>query len=185
MELLELMYNQMDKDKTPQLQLVDNFFDDINYILEFTEQLEFLDINSFNFKTGETDAWPGLRTYSLDTQPPLHALINFYVRKRFFLPDLEPAYFFHKRGNEDNSTDWIHKDASKLALIVYLSETNLKSGTTFYDEEKNITTDIGFVQNRAILFNGQVPHKSKLNFGDKDNMRLTLNGFFYDKKKPI
>lgn len=185
MELLELMYNQMDKDKIPDIQLVDNFFDDIDLVLDFANKLNYLDKTNFNFTTGETDNWPGIRTYSLDSQPPLQLMLNFYVHKKFFLPELDAAYFFHKRGTKDNNKDWPHKDQSRYALIVYLSDTNLESGTIFYDDNKKITTDIGFVKNRAILFNGQVSHKSKLNFGSNDSMRLTLNGFFYDKKKPI
>jgi len=43
--------------------------------------------------------------------------------------------FFIKDLEKDNGKDWIHRDASDFALIVYLSDTNLNSGTTFYDDE--------------------------------------------------
>ena len=88
------------------------------------------------------------------------------------------AYFFHRRGAKDNKKDWPHKDSSRYALIVYLSKTNLNSGTVFYNDKREVITDISFVNNRAILFNGQIPHKSKLNYGEDSDIRLTLNGFF-------
>ena len=112
----------------------------------------------------------------------MQTFLEHNTHKKFNLEKCEHAYFFHRRGSIDNSKDWIHKDSSKYALIVYLSKTNLQSETTFYNENKEIITEVGFVQNRAILFNGKIPHKSKLNYGENEDIRLTLNGFFYDKE---
>jgi len=180
MELLELMCNRMDKGKITDIQLVENFFDDIDLINSLANTQKFYTVDEYNYNTGHSDAWPGTRTYCLDQQPVLHTLVKHSVEKKFNIESDKHAYFFHRRGTKDNKKDWPHKDSSRYALIVYLSKTNLNSGTVFYNDNQEVITDISFVNNRAILFNGQIPHKSKLNYGEDSDIRLTLNGFFYD-----
>ena len=47
-----------------------------------------------------------------------------------------------------------------------------------YDENEQVTQNIKFLQNRAVIFNSKQYHKSSLNYGDNiDNGRLTLNCF--------
>tara|TARA_A100001015_G_C14950754_1_gene696640 strand:- start:1195 stop:1449 length:255 start_codon:yes stop_codon:yes gene_type:complete len=77
--------------------------------------------------------------------------------------------------------DWIHKDdvKSQFSGLVYLSPTNLESGTRFYDDKENEIADIKFVQNRFVFFNGNYNHMSIGNHGTNiENGRLTLNAFF-------
>ena len=84
----------------------------------------------------------------------------------------------HLRLSEDFKNDFIHKDLVEYTLMIYLSETNLSSGTKLYDDNECCTQTINFVQNRAVIFPGCVNHKSMLNYGDNiDNGRLTLNVF--------
>ena len=63
--------------------------------------------------------------------------------------------------------------------MVYLSETNLNSGTAIYpDHGDTPSTLVGFVQNRALLFKSSLRHKSINSYGDNlENGRLTLNCF--------
>ena len=174
------MYNQMDKGKITDIQLVENFFDDIDLILKIAAQQEYHPVDESNFRTGSCATWPGVRTLCLDLKPDINNLIKHYAEKKFNLYNSDGAFFFHKKGVKDKHKDWKHKDPVKQSLIVYLSKTNIHSGTVFYNNDGDVITDIGFVQNRAICFNGQIPHQSKLNYGEDDEMRLTLNGFFYD-----
>ena len=80
-----------------------------------------------------------------------------------------------------DNPDWIHKDDYKgddYTLLVYLSDTNLNSGTGLFDDNNNLITDFKFIKNRAIIFDTSYNHKSKLNYGDSiDDGRLTLNCF--------
>ena len=85
---------------------------------------------------------------------------------------------FSPRLDEDNKKDWIHTDPDDYTMIVFLSKTNLKSGLNIYDENEQVTQNIKFLQNRAVIFNSKQYHKSSLNYGDNiDNGRLTLNCF--------
>lgn len=78
---------------------------------------------------------------------------------------------------ENDRDDWIHTDKG-TTILIFLSETNLESGTTFYDSNDNLTDDIGFIQNRAVMFNGSIRHMSKKNYGTSiENGRLTVNVF--------
>ena len=64
----------------------------------------------------------------------LNHIINYYVKKKFNYNSKSAAYFFHKRGSKDNAKDWVHKDPTKYACIIFLSKTNLESGTVFYND---------------------------------------------------
>ena len=79
------------------------------------------------------------------------------------------------------TTDWIHKDDDvDYAMVINLSETNLNSGTCFYDEEKKETIVSKFVKNRAVFYDAQINHSSVGNYGkDIESGRLTLNAFFW------
>jgi len=161
------------------LQVVDNFFDDLDFILQQANKKEYFNADKLSFETGGINTWPGLRTRNLFRDESLFDYILNTTKKKFSFTNYDAINLgFHKRYDEDNEKDWIHTDDSNYALIVYLSETNLDSGTVFYQEEKEQMT-INFVQNRAIFFRGTYPHKSLLNYGQEDNCRLTLNGFFY------
>ena len=84
----------------------------------------------------------------------------------------------HLRLGKDEEPDYIHTDPDDYTMIVFLSKTNLKSGLNIYDENKQETQNIKFVQNRAVIFDSKQYHRSSLNYGDNiNNGRLTLNCF--------
>ena len=125
--------------------------------------------------------WPGLRSLNLsDTEPFL--FINLLHNAQTKLGLDRSLYekinaFVHVREGQDDSKDYIHRDLCDT-VIVYLSETNLESGTVLYTDDKKPLADISFFQNSAIFFDGDIFHKSKLNFGDTlENSRMTINMF--------
>ena len=71
-ELLELMCNLMDKGKITDIQLVENFFDDIDLINALANTQKFFTVDEYNYNTGHSDSWPGTRTLCLDQQPVLY-----------------------------------------------------------------------------------------------------------------
>ena len=78
--------------------------------------------------------------------------------------------------------DWIHTDPVDKTLLVYLSETNLDSGTCLYEEDDSPSTIVKFVQNRAVMFDGKIKHSTLQQYGNNvENGRLTLNCFFERK----
>jgi hypothetical protein len=86
----------------------------------------------------------------------------------------------YKTGSSEDS-DWIHEDTNMYSMLVYLSPTCLTSGTNFYLEKKEntLTHKVAFVQNTAVIFKGNIFHKSASNYGDSiENGRFTLNIFF-------
>lgn len=165
--------------------VIDNFFDNFAKIIPSFKKIKLYNLEEFkkNFKSSEGSNWPGLRSGNLgDVEPFLEALIikefnqkfnNFFNDKRFNVDS-----YMHLRLSEDFKNDFIHKDLVEYTLMIYLSETNLSSGTKLYDDNECCTQTINFVQNRAVIFPGCVNHKSMLNYGDNiDNGRLTLNVF--------
>ena len=63
-------------------------------------------------------------------------------------------------------------------ILIYLSPTNINSGTKFFDSQNNEITSVQFVQNTCVFFESPLPHSSFGNHGDTiDNARMTFNIF--------
>ena len=165
--------------------VVDNFFDNFDNIKDRFKEISLYSLDEFIKLTQENkQEWPGKR--SLDfykTEPFLFNLIlnefhtkfdNFFNNRKFWCKS-----YAHLRLSEDNKKDFIHTDPANYSLLIYVSKTNLNSGTCFYDDNNNITQTVNFVQNRAVLFPGYIKHSSLINHGiNIDDGRLTLNAFF-------
>jgi hypothetical protein len=164
--------------------IADNFFVNFENIKDSFKKFELFEHKEFNKKFNEKDSWPGFRSGALHIENPflfnliLKEIFEKFGNQYFYNKKISVKSHIHLRLDKDNEKDWIHKDPNFATLIVFLSETNLKSGTCLYDENKNVTNTINFVQNRALLFNSQTNHKSLNNYGeDLQNGRLTLNCF--------
>ena len=123
--------------------------------------------------------WPGKRSFSLFSENKfLYFLILQNLHKVSFLKKYTLDLFLHLRREQDYSKDWIHTDNDDYAFLIYLNKTNLNSGTYLYDENKNIISDIKYVQNRFVIYSGSYNHMGYGHFGDcPENGRLTFNGF--------
>ena len=74
----------------------------------------------------------------------------------------------------------VHVDTgSDYNFLLYLKgDPLLNNGTGFYTEEGNLSSHIGFLENRAIFFNGnKIGHTDLQSFGDS-TPRYTLNIFY-------
>lgn len=162
-----------------------NFFPFIKDTYRLCKNLEMYKIEDHPLYENDPNRWPGLRSLELSqTEPFLYLSILEQAQNKLGLKQelyREILGFVHIRNEEDDSEDWIHKDQCDT-LLVYLSESNLESGTTFYTNEEEVLLDLSFFQNAAVFFDGRISHKSKLNYGDSiENSRMTLNIFCYKK----
>ena len=160
--------------------IIDNFFgNQIHALLPYLKAQMHFSVNDHPDPAGQ---WPGERGSDIfEHNPPLACLFTRCMGEH--MPVLNEGcmirLYTHFRYND--SPDWIHRDSNKVTAIVYLSETNLDSGTCFYDAEKdgNLMLEVPFVQNRAIIFHGDVWHTSKLNYGTtSDDARFTMKFLF-------
>jgi len=169
--------------------VIDNFFEDINEIYNYVKTLE--TFNSKNYpndpkvNTAKID-WPGYRSNQLAGED-LWLTNKFGNAFRKHLTGLitgqfQLHMFSHLRLDEHNEADFIHNDSPHIySMLVYLSPTNLNSGTNLYNENDEMITSFKFVQNRAVLFSSSYKHKAINNHGtDVNDGRLTLN-IFMDK----
>jgi hypothetical protein len=171
--------------------VVDNFFNNFSNIKD-----EFKKIKLYTFEEqqklniiSKNVIWPGKRSDLLNITHPF--LFNLIIKEfldkfgyHFSFNHIKLASIIHLRLLEDDKTDYIHTDENIATLIVYLSDTNLNSGTVLYpnnSDEPDII--IKSIQNRAVLFDAKKRHKSLLNYGDSiENGRLTLNIFINEGK---
>ena len=166
--------------------IVDNFFNNFENIKDEFKKIQLFNNEEYNKRFNETETWPGFRSNYLHKESPF--LFNLIIREMFLKFGDNIFYnrkflmksHIHLRLEEDDEKDWIHKDQSFASILIYLSETNLLSGTCLYDENKNTTSTINFVQNRAVIFDSKTYHKSLNNYGKNlENGRLTLNCFVW------
>lgn len=166
----------------------DNFFSKtiFNAVYERAKSLPLHTAEDHKVRYGYGN-WPGHRSFKLSEADNLFNALAFDTLVRTHPFDerhvLYGDWFIHLRGADSKDTDWIHKDMELFSVLVYLSPTNLTSGTKFYfsDTEPNKDHDTVFVkcvQNRAVVFSANIPHLSYNNYGkDVNDGRLTLNGF--------
>ena len=169
--------------------VVDNFFDNFQNIQEHFKKIPLYNHTKYHKKLGKEQGskWPGKRSLPLNTEQPF--LFNLIMNEMFVKfhncfengRKIKMAASVNLRLNKDDKKDFVHTDDPYLfTLMIYLSETNLKSGTGLFDTitSKKPNTIVDFVQNRAFLFNSKIPHKSLHNYGSNiNNGRLTLNCF--------
>ena len=163
--------------------IIDNFFDNFELLEHEFKKIPLLSFSE-NKQVTEGVKWPGKRSLHLGkTHPFIWQLTNKEIQQksgneRLMYSRWRMSVNTHLRLSEDEKPDYIHTDPDDITMIVFLSKTNLKSGLSIYDENKQETQNIKFVQNRAVLFDGKQFHRSSLNYGDNiDNGRLTLNCF--------
>ena len=125
--------------------------------------------------------WPGKRSLNLSEEEPfLYLQLMNLVENKFnlvFSNYKSLDAYIHLRLEEDDAEDWIHTDTGDTILI-YLSPTNLSSGTSFYSDDEQEISAVKFVQNTALFFNGQIKHKSVSNYGENlEDGRMTINIF--------
>ena len=175
----------------------DNFFEknELNDVIKLVKKMKFRTCEE-ELASGRVEAkyfynekewiakFPGIRTIQLGDVNPI--LDGFIVRKieNLGLPCTRKPFKFVQTGNlrleKDNEEDYIHQDGVDWAYLIYLSKTNLDSGTKFYlsDNEDEEHAFVRFIQNRIVIFNGDVWHSPAKNYGKSfEDGRLTINGF--------
>ena len=172
--------------------VINNFFDNFQNIKEEFKKIPLLtldEINKINIsKEYATETWPGKRSENLaNINPFLFNLIfkELYSKTNLFNNlKIEMESSIHLRLSNDNNGEFIHSDPCDYTLMVYLSDTNLKSGTALYPPNGDISDVMtNFVQNRAFLFRGFIRHMAIHNYGNNiEDGRLTLNNFIYVKR---
>lgn len=168
-----------------------NFLPNVNHIYDLIKKE--IPVYSFNehpdlkINLENNSKWPGKRSVKLNQAEKflqffiVETAINkfrFNISKYHYI-----SSYVHVRLDNDNKTDFIHQDLGMDTLLVYLSPTNINSGTVFYaDDQKTPITEVSFIQNISVFFNGSIYHCSKNNFGQNINDgRMTLNVFFHKK----
>jgi hypothetical protein len=162
--------------------IIDNFFERFENIEKAFKEIPVYKKEEFNSKFQEKQNWPGKRSGYLNNENTflLNLFLNeFYNKINIGIRGI--TLHTHLRLSSDLDKDWIHKDSFGgyiYTCIVYLSKTNLNSGTYIYSSNNEIISDVKFVQNRAFLFDTRYLHSTYGNHGeDINDGRLTLNAF--------
>jgi hypothetical protein len=163
---------------------VDSFFDNFENIQNAFKEITLYNLKTYNKKFNKKDTWPGFRSDEISKiNPFLFNLILKEIFNKFKIPffnnRIKMSSTVHLRLS-NSEEDWIHTDDQwQKTLIIYLSETNFNSGTCFYENNSDIpSTTVNFIQNRALLYDGNIRHMSLSNYGNSiHNGRLTLNCF--------
>ena len=145
-------------------------------------QETFQKINYETVKNPEGQVYGQRHTFphSFHSDPLLKLIKNYFFPHR----NLEPiSVSAHLR--ENNKEPLFHTDYDKGNVANFLlfvkGEPLLNNGTGFMHDNK-LSSHIGFVENRALFFNGmKIPHSDLQSFGDSSN-RFTLNIFYRENE---
>lgn len=160
---------------------IDNFLPYPNVVRSWALQQNYYDDKEMTKSTNELNTWPGIRTnliHTLDRQYAdiilgrIHSLCSLHFHTS---ENLEIKSSFQIL-NKNDSNSWIHKDDNvNFAGVLYLTPNPEKySGTSFYNENEELTDTIENLYNRLILYRSNIKHKSTGYFGDsKESSRLT------------
>ena len=164
---------------SPRYIILDNFFPHLPQMLDNLKSREHWASNEHPARP-ESGNWPGKRSLNYMEHDPILSSL-FTVCAGEYMPQYNYGTLCtHWRFGENK--DWAHVDNNLCTGLVYLSETNMSSGTQFFDKDPDdggkVILDVPFVQNRCVLFYGDPYHRSKSNYGEsKDDARFTMNFF--------
>ena len=191
--------------------VVDNFFEpqEFKMVVDEVKKLQFfsdvddkineeMDESGKDYKGLKPSKYPGSRTDALAVVNPLLASFVLNKIEKTGVPFANNGYNWsstqhaYLRLEGDNKGEYIHQDQCDWVFVIYLSATNLDSGTKVYLSTENVgknafeenlqadeTAFVRFVQNRAFMFSpASTPHMAWNNHGkDITDGRLTINGF--------
>ena len=157
---------------------VDNFLDEdtLKSLQENVTKLEYYEVKNPN---GQLYGMRHTFNKNIHSDPLLKLI------KQYFFPhrNLEPmSVSAHLRENKKEPLFHVDDDKGNVAnfLLFVKGEPLLNNGTGFMHNNRLSSHD-GFVENRALFFNGsKIWHSDLQSFGDSSN-RYTLNIFYKDE----
>ena len=157
---------------------VDNFLDEdtLKSLQENVTKLEYYEVKNPN---GQLYGMRHTFNKSIHSDPLLKLI------KQYFFPhrNLEPmSVSAHLRENKKEPLFHVDDDKGNVAnfLLFVKGEPLLNNGTGFMHNNR-LSSHVGFVENRALFFNGsKIWHSDLQSFGDSSN-RYTLNIFYKDE----
>tara|TARA_R110002167_G_scaffold119004_2_gene295887 strand:+ start:459 stop:989 length:531 start_codon:yes stop_codon:yes gene_type:complete len=160
------------------VQYVDNFFN--------VETLESLQETIINLKYTEVKNDAGI--YGKRHTFPLHQFKNDPILQRikeFFFPNtsLEPiSISAHLRHNQGEPKVHVDTEKGNVANFLFFvkGEPLFNNGTGFFKDGK-LSSHVGFIENRALFFNGSKVYHTDLQALGESSPRYTLNIFYKEK----
>ena len=157
---------------------VDNFLDEdtLKSLQETVTKLEYYEV-----KNPEGQLYGMRHTFnkSIHSDPLLKLIKQYFFPHRNLVPISVSAHLI-----QNNKEPLFHVDVDKNNVANFLlfvkGESLLNNGTGFMTG-KSLSSHIGFIENRALFFNGsKIPHSDLQSFGDSSE-RYTLNIFYTEK----
>jgi len=159
----------------------DDFFSNLNFILPEIKKIKLHSPQEYNKISKIYNTWPGYRSLVLSNiHPILHEyIVSLMTNKKLIPPGEWMIQSMIHLITENSVNNWIHKDIEHdYSGLIYISNTNLNSGTYLYNDNQEIINDIKFVQNRFIMYNAKTYHMGYGHHGSSiDDGRLTVNLF--------
>ena len=159
----------------------DNFFDNVNEIIKFSKTLKF-------YKPEKKDNWFGLRTKSIHEydfvlfKNIVFKILNLYYPNTKLNFDNTIVTFTKQKYKDKCKNKWHRDDCCKIAAVIYLSEGDIKGGTTIFDDYNKKQVIVGNSFNSMVAYDGNKLHGFTSLSSFKNKERLTMNVFIGDVK---
>lgn len=156
---------------------VDNFLEEKS-LLSLQQNILSLDYNQVFNRAKELYGMRHTFPVSFFEDPLLKLIKQFFFPHRNLIPTQVCA---HIRNNEKEPMFHVDEDGDCCAnfLLFVKGEPLLNNGTGFLYNNQ-LSSHVGFIENRALFFNGsKIMHSDLQSFGDS-SLRYTLNIFYKD-----
>ena len=157
---------------------VDNFFDNIDDIINLSKELDY-------HTASKNENWPGLRTDSIHNthynlfNNVITKILNYYYLNKKFTYSNSKIVFSRLKHDDQGKTRFHVDDDVRIAAVIYLSDGDIEGGTTVFENNNKNKKQIvvGNTLNSMVAYDGNRRHgyTSLLPFNSKE--RLTLNVF--------
>jgi len=176
----------LNKDKMYNTVIIDNFFDNPDYIVDYSKSLDY---KKSDMRT-EGNFWPGERSESIEKYDK--DLFNFIVEKilsSYYNFNFEKVLFeganiyFHRIPSDMALLNSTHNDTGKvLAAVIYLNKDNsIKTGTTICDKNGKSKVIVGNYFNTMVSYDATKLH-TPTGYDVSSDFRLTISAFIENIK---
>ena len=156
--------------------VVDNFFEDVDKIISLSKKLK------YNSAT-ETANWPGIRTESLNLNhyDLFHNIIlkilNYYHPNAYIKYSDSLVCFSKLKYGDKGKTRFHYDEGTDIAAVIYLSEGDIRTGTTIFNKNKKKQIIVGNEFNSMVAYDANKYHGFTSLKPLREKERLTLNVF--------
>ena len=165
------------------ISIKDNFFSNINDIKKILQKIPVYTDKEWEKSTNKKIYWQGNRSNDFgESHKDILDIVKKNIEATFKKKYKINSMCLHERKDEKMNPH-LDTDGHDTNCLIYISGIEgIQNGTGFYNNNQ-LSTSVGFVENRAILFPSNHLHSClQAIYPDNSSFRVTINCFMEEEK---